>query len=75
MQGFHILINMFIIYPYLIREFKITDLYENFNRVEKACVKTGFILFILGPIGLPSALPYVDAFPRKFLNISLFVIK
>jgi hypothetical protein len=69
-----ILINMFLLYPYLIKEFKIADLYENFNRIEKACVKTGFILFILGPIGLPTALPYVDAFLRKFLNMSLFVI-
>ena len=69
------MINMFMIYPYLIKEFNIADLYENFSRVEKTCVKTGFILFLLGPIGHPSALPFVDAFLRKVFDISLFVIK
>ena len=70
-----ILINMFMLYPYLIKEFKIADLYETFNIAEKVCVKMGFVLFILGPIGLASALPYVDAFLRKVFDISLFVIK
>jgi hypothetical protein len=70
----HILINMFLVYPYLIGEFNIIDLYKYFNRPEKVFVKTGFILFILGPIGVATALPYLDALLKKVFDISLFVV-
>ena len=68
-----ILINMFLIYPYLINEFNIPDLIENFSRTERAYVKIGFVLFLLGPIGLTSALPFVGVFLRKLFGFSLLV--
>ena len=68
-----ILINMFMVYPYLINEFNIHDLFKNFSRGEKIYVKTGFFMCLLGPIGTSSALPYVDAFLRKFFGFSLLV--
>ena len=58
-----ILINMFLIYPYLINEFNIPDLIENFSRTERAYVK----------IGLNSALPFVGVFLRKLFGFSLLV--
>ena len=70
-----ILLNMFMVYPYLIKEFNVAELYRDFNQTEKVCIKTGFILFILGPIGSTSPLPYLGGFLRKVFDISLFTFK
>ena len=70
-----ILINMFMVYPYLINEFNISDLFKKFSRAEKVYVKIGFVLFLLGPIGIASALPYADAFLCKVFGFSPLVAR
>jgi hypothetical protein len=60
-----LIINLFLVFPYLIKELNIQNIYQRFSELERKFVKVGYILFILGPIGVVNSLPYVSQIIKR----------
>ena len=60
------IINLFLVFPYLVKELKIRNIYFSFTDLERRFVKLGYTLFILGPIGVVDSLPYISQVTKWF---------
>jgi hypothetical protein len=62
------IINLFVVFIYLAGITHATNLCATLNRTEKFIIKGGYVLFIVGPLGINFSFPYVSKIAEVLLQ-------